>query len=466
LLAEGSSGTWTIDSGRLCAEVAGPEGPNGCVVNMSANHVTGKRPIACPVFEASGPAYATHLDIHNPSLGEICICDTTCRDGEQMPGISFRLEEKLEIARKLEAMGVEQLETFATYNDSDKKCAKLFKQVTSDISIMGWNRMVVADIEDSISSGVDAVSISTDTSDMALEQKLKMTREKQLERLAECVSLAKDHGVYVCFNAGDATRTSIDYLVEFAQVGKAAGGDRFRICDTIGVLTPASSKKIVSAVMSAVDIDLEFHAHNDFGLAVANSLAASEAAAPFSNRKLWVSTTVNGLGERAGNVSLEVFVMNLHSHYGVDKYGTEHILPLCKHVERASGLDIPLNHPIVGENMFTHKSGIHVDGILKNPRLYEAFDPAKLGMTRKFALGKHSGKASIKHKLDQMGLEAAPDAMEAMRIEVNRIGEEKKGNLTDDEFFAIYRAASKPSPAATRKKKGFAANRPTTFSRR
>lgn len=372
-------------------------------------------------------------------LGEIRIVDTTCRDGEQMPGISFTLEEKLEIARRLEHIGVEQLETFATYNDSDRKCAKLLKAQAKSMSIMGWNRMVKADIEDSIAHDVDSVSISTDTSDIALHHKLKMTRAQQLERLTECVSFAKDHGVYVCFNAGDATRTDVNYLIEFAATGKAAGGDRFRICDTVGVLTPATSKKLVTAVMSAVDIDIEFHAHNDFGLAIANALAACEAAAAFEDRTLWVSTTVNGLGERAGNVPIEVFIMNLHKHYGVDKYRTEHILPLCKHVEKASGLEIPLNYPVVGGNMFTHKSGIHVDGVLKNPQLYEAFDPAKLGMQRRIALGKHSGKASIKHKLDQLGLTAGPDEIEQMRLEVSRLGEMTKRNLTDEEFLGIYR---------------------------
>ena len=371
-------------------------------------------------------------------LGEIRIVDTTCRDGEQMPGISFTMDEKLEIARRLEHLGVEQLETFATYNDSDKACAKLLRSQSTKMSIMGWNRMVKADIGDSIAHDVDAVSISTDTSDISLEHKLKITREQQLARLVDCVSYAKDHGVYVCFNAGDATRTKVDYLVEFAKAGKSARGDRFRICDTIGILTPATSKKLIHAVMSSVDIDVEFHAHNDFGLAVANALAACEAAAQFEDRKLWVSTTVNGLGERAGNVPIEVFVMNLHKHYGIDKYETEHIVPLCKHVEKASGLGIPLNYPVVGGNMFTHKSGIHVDGVLKNPQLYEAFDPAKLGMERKIALGKHSGRASIKHKLDQLGLTASAEAIETMRLEVGRIGETKKRNLTDDEFVSIY----------------------------
>lgn len=388
-----------------------------------------------------GASFATHLDSHNPKLGEIQIVDTTCRDGDQMPGISFTTEEKLEIAKKLERIGIEQLETFATYNESDRACAKLLKAQVSTMSIMGWNRMVKSDIEDSIAHDVDAVSISTDTSDMALEHKLKITREEQLAKLIDCVQFAKDHGVYVCFNAGDATRTSIDYLVEFASAGKSAGGDRFRVCDTIGVLTPASSKKLITEVMSRVDIDIEFHAHNDFGLAIANALAACEAAAPFEDRTLWVSTTVNGLGERAGNVPIEVFVMNLHSHYGVDKYRTEHILPLCRHVEKASGLGIPLNYPVVGGNMFTHKSGIHVDGVLKNPSLYEAFDPKKLGMERTIALGKHSGKASIKHKLDQLGLVAPSDAVELMRCEVSRVGEAKKRNLTDEEFIVIYEAA-------------------------
>lgn len=410
---------------------------------MSTKSVDVGKTVGCTVQGTRSSNYATHLDVHNPQLAEICICDTTCRDGEQMPGISFSMEDKLEIARKLEEMGVEQLETFATYNESDKKCAELLMARADKMSIMGWNRMVKADVADSIAVGVDAVSISTDTSDMALEQKLKITKRQQLEKLVDCVSFAKSKGVYVCFNAGDATRTSIDYLVEFASAGKSAGGDRFRICDTIGVLTPASSKKMIQAVMSEVKIDVEFHAHNDFGLAVANALASSEAASEFKDRKLWVSTTVNGLGERAGNVSLEVFVMNLHSHYGVNRYKTEHILPLCKHVEKASGLAIPLNHPVVGENMFTHKSGIHVDGVLKNPRLYEAFDPAKLGMTRKIALGKHSGKASIKHKLEQLGLTATHEAMELIRQEVSRAGEAKKRNITDDEFIEIFKVVSK-----------------------
>ncbi len=373
-----------------------------------------------------------------PRLGSLKLVDTTCRDGEQMPGISFTCDEKVEIAVGLEMLGVEQVETFATYNDSDRDCAKRLSSRLKETSIMGWNRMVKTDIEDSISHGVDAVSVSTDTSDIALANKLKMTREEQLERLVDCVEFAKGHGVYVCFNAGDATRSDSDYLVEFARAGKDAGGDRFRICDTVGILTPAASSSLVAKIMSNVDIDVEFHAHNDFGLAVANALAACEAAASFRDRTLWLSTTVNGLGERAGNVPLEVLVMNLRAHYGVQKYRTEHIIPLCKRVEKASGLEIPLNYPIVGGNMFTHKSGIHVDGILKDPQMYEAFDPAMLGMSRRISLGKNSGKASIRHKLDQLGLVAPPEAIETLRREISDAGEMAKRDVTDAEFIQIY----------------------------
>ncbi|MBE0518301.1 MAG: homoaconitate hydratase [Thermoplasmata archaeon] len=376
----------------------------------------------------------------SPRLGEVRIVDTTCRDGEQMPGVAFTGDDKLMIAGGLQQIGVEQIETFATYNDSDRKCAKQLRAQMGSISIMGWNRLVKTDISDSIGHDVDAVSISTDTSDISLSTKLKITREQQLSRLVDCIEFAKGHGVYVCFNAGDATRTDLSYLIEFAETGLDAGADRFRICDTIGILTPSTSARLVHSLMSRVDIDLEFHAHNDFGLAVANALSACEAASAFDGRRIWISTTINGLGERAGNVPLEVLVMNLRTHYGLAKYNAEHIVPLCRSVEHASGLRIPLNYPIVGGNMFTHKSGIHVDGILKDPHLYEAFDPSILGVSRQIVIGKHSGSASIKHKLKLLELDASADAVERIRIEVNRVGELKKDNLSDSELIAIYRS--------------------------
>ncbi len=372
------------------------------------------------------------------SLGDVRLVDTTCRDGEQMPGVSFTIDEKVRIAQMLDDMGVEQLETFATYNDSDRQCAKRLVSECKGISIMGWNRMVKSDVEDSIAHDVDAVSVSTDTSDLALKHKLKMSRDEQIERLIDCVEYAKSHGVYVCFNAGDATRTDVDYLVRFAKAGLEAGGDRFRICDTIGLLTPTVSAGLIEAVMSNVAIDVEFHAHNDFGLAVANALSACEAASDFEDRALWVSTTINGLGERAGNVPLEILVMNLSKHYGVDAYETKRLLSLCTHVEAASGQRIPLNYPVVGGNVFTHKSGIHVDGVLKNPKLYEAIDPEQVGVVRKISIGKHSGKAAIKHRLDMLNLAASSEEIELLRLRINEIAESRKSDLSDEDLAALY----------------------------
>lgn len=398
-------------------------------ISRPVQHEEGEDVSSKATSGANGPA---------TKLGPVKLVDTTCRDGEQMPGVSFTCEEKIQIALSLERLGVEQIETFATYNDSDKRCSETLSSRLEHASVMGWNRMVKADIADSVSHGVDAVSISTDTSDIALANKLRMTKAQQIENLVECVGYAKDLGMYVCFNAGDATRSDVDYLVDFAEAGKKAGGDRFRICDTVGVLTPSGSSSLIGTVMSSVAIDIEFHAHNDFGLAVANALAACEAAARFKDRTLWLSTTVNGLGERAGNVPLEVLVMNLRAHYGVTNYRPEHIMPLCRRVERASGLEIPLNYPVVGGNMFTHKSGIHVDGVLKDPQLYEAFDPSTLGLSRRISLGKHSGKASIRHKLEQLGLPATPEVLEKLRLEVGSASESMKRDLTDDEFVRMY----------------------------
>jgi homocitrate synthase NifV len=378
--------------------------------------------------------FTTLYDQYIPPVGNVKIVDTTCRDGEQMPGVTFTLEEKVEIARKLSEIGVEQCETFATYNDSDRESARMIASKKFPISLMGWCRPVQEDIDDSIDHGVDAVALSIATSDIHLIHKLKMPREVMIEKMVASIERAKKRGVYVCFNAEDGTRTPINHLLDFVKAGVKAGADRFRLCDTIGVLTPASTCYILNSLWKEVKVDIELHAHNDFGVSVSNALAAAEVAANYPDRAIWISTTVNNLGERAGNVSLETLLMNLRRHHGVTKYRTDKLYPLCKFVEQASMIKIPQNTPVMGENIFRHKSGIHQDGVIKNPLTYEVFTPEEIGTRRTIALGKHSGKAAIKYKMEELGLITTDEEIEVLRHLVSKISEERKSPLSDDEF--------------------------------
>ena len=378
--------------------------------------------------------FTTMYDQHIPPIGNVKIVDTTCRDGEQMPGVTFTVEEKVEIAKKLADIGIDQCETFATYTDSDRDSAKIITSLKLPISIMGWCRPVDEEVDDSIDHGVDAVALSIATSEIHLKHKLKMPRDVMVEKMVSAIEHAKERGVYVCFNAEDGTRTPIDHLIDFVKAGISAGADRFRLCDTIGVLTPTSTTYIIDALWKAVKIDIELHAHNDFGVSVANALAAAELSSKYPDRTIWVSTTVNNLGERAGNVSLEALLMNFRRHYGITKYKTERLFPLSKFVEQSSMMKVPPNMPVIGENIFRHKSGIHQDSVIKNPLTYEVFTPEEIGTRRTIALGKHSGKAAIKYKMEELGLVSNDDEIEVLRHLVSKISEERKSPLSDDEF--------------------------------
>jgi len=404
------------------------------------NHMTDsekKDPAELPMSAEDEKMYRTFTTMYDqfiPPIGNVKIVDTTCRDGEQMPGVSFTVAEKVEIAKKLAEIHVEQCETFATYNDSDRESAKIISSQKLPISLMGWCRPVAEEIEDSIAHGVDAVALSIATSDIHLIHKLKMSREEMTRKMVSAIEAAKKHGVYVCFNAEDGTRTSIKHLLEFIRAGISAGADRFRLCDTIGVLTPASTAYMLDTLWKEVKIDIELHAHNDFGISVANALAAAEISSKYPDRTLWISTTVNNLGERAGNISLEALLMNFKRHHGVTKYRTEKLHPLCKFVEQASMVKVPPNMPVIGDNIFRHKSGIHQDGVIKNPLTYEVFTPEEIGTRRTIALGKHSGKAAIKYKLEELGLVTTDEEIEVLRHLVMKISEERKSPLSDDEF--------------------------------
>ncbi|MEE8402425.1 MAG: homocitrate synthase family protein [Candidatus Hydrothermarchaeaceae archaeon] len=369
----------------------------------------------------------------NFSFKEIKINDTTLRDGEQTPGVVFSLDEKLKIARMLDEVGIPQIEAGTpAMSDGEAHAVKCIVDEGLNASIMGWARAVKGDIDAVIDTGADAVAISIATSDIHLQYKLKMTREEVLERAVKHVEYAKSHGLYISLNSEDATRTNLGFLKEFAEKGKEAGADRIRICDTLGVLIPASSSFLIRKITEDIKIPVEIHTHNDYGLAVANALAAFEAGAD------WASTTVNGLGERAGNSSLEGIIMSLLKLYNLElPFKIDRIYELSRFVEDASGIQVPPNRSIVGKHMFTHESGIHVDGVLKYPYTYESFMPDEIGASRKIVIGKHSGKHAVWDKLNELGVEVDKGKLLEIVDIIKKSSEKRKSSITDEELRQI-----------------------------
>lgn len=332
---------------------------------------------------------------------QIYIDDTTLRDGEQTAGVVFANDEKLHIARLLSEIGVHQIEAgIPAMGGDEKKAIADMVALRLPISVLAWNRAVVADIQHSIDCGVDAVAISISASDIHIEHKLRKSRQWVLDSVTESTLFAKKHDLYISVNAEDASRADMDYLVQFAQVAKSAGADRLRFCDTVGVLDPFATFEKVKRIIDEVGIDVEMHTHNDFGMSTANAIAGVMAGANY------VNTTVNGLGERAGNAVLEEFVMALKYILNVDlELKTARFRELCEYVANASNRPIPTWKPITGANLFVYESEGRAGGVIRDPGTYEIFAPGDVGLSRRFVFGKYSGPSVLRQKLRQYGRE-------------------------------------------------------------
>ncbi len=362
------------------------------------------------------------------------IFDTTLRDGEQTPGVSLTVEEKIEIARKLDEFGVDTVEAgFPVASEGEFEAVKAIAGEGLDAEICGLARCVKRDIDAAIDADVDCVHVFIATSDIHLKYKLEMSREEVLERAVNGVEYAKDHGVTVEFSAEDATRTDRDYLLEVYKATVEAGADRVNVPDTVGVMTPPEMYRLAAEVVDVVDVPVSVHCHNDFGMAVANSLAAVEAGAE------QVHVTVNGIGERAGNAALEQVVMALKALYGVEMdVKTEMLVELSRLVERLTGVVVPPNTPIVGENAFAHESGIHSHGVIKKAETYEPIRPEDVGHKRRIVLGKHAGRHAIEKKLEEMGIEVTEEQLDEIVRRVKELGDKGK-RVTEDDLEAIAR---------------------------
>lgn len=363
------------------------------------------------------------------------IFDTTLRDGEQTPGVSLSPEQKLQIAKSLDELGVDAIEAgFPVISEGEKKAVKMISNAGLSAEICGLARANKGDIDAIVDAGLEYVHAFIATSDMHLKYKLEMSRDEALAKAVEAVEYAKSRGLQVEFSAEDATRTDREFLrTVFSSVAKS-GADRIDIPDTVGYSTPEYIAEITKDAISATNLPVSVHCHNDFGLAVANAISGIQAGAQCAH------VTINGIGERAGNASLEELVMALQclkfDEKRETKIDTKKLYNTSRYVSRIVGIQVQPNKAIVGENAFGHESGIHTHGILSNPLTYEPISPELVGRKRWMQVGKHAGIHGMNAMLAEYGIKPTETQAKSILDRVKSMGD-KGAIVTDVELLSI-----------------------------
>ena len=376
------------------------------------------------------------------------IDDTTLRDGIQMPGLAVDPEDAAKIVQLLSEAGVERVEIFH-FQKPDKKAAKLILDMGLDLRVAGWCRAAKEDIDSAVECGFQEVGIMHPVSYIHFRAKWPdKTPEQLLENVVEYA--AKTYGLRTFVHGKDSTRSDWNFEKKFINAIAEAGAECYRICDTVGVglsdpkaPLPNGIPAKVKAVKKETKIkSIEIHAHDDFGNAVENTMAAIKAASGIWD-EIYASTTFLGIGERAGNAETEKVLMNLYMHYGVKKFEgkTQKLKQIAEFISQATGYVVPPNKAIVGDYGFAHESGIHTHGVLNDPWTYEPYPPELVGNTRRITIGKQSGKNVIKHKIMEI-TGKAPDNETLMAVveKVREIYENgRKASLREEEFKAILK---------------------------
>ena len=362
---------------------------------------------------------------------QIKIFDTTLRDGEQTPGVSLIPDEKLRIASKLDILGVDVIEAgFAITSPGEEESIKKITSEGLSAEICSFSRPIIRDIDAALSCDVDSINLVVPTSDLHLQYKLHKSRDDILNQSINAIEYAKSHGLIVELSAEDSTRSDMNFLEYFFREGIDNGVDRICACDTVGILTPDNAYEFYGR-LSKLNVPLSVHCHNDFGLATANSLMGLKAGAS------QVHGTINGIGERAGNASLEEVIVALYSLY---KYKLNIKMSLIyetsRLVSRLTNIQIPPNKSLVGENAFAHESGIHADGMIKNSETYEPITPELIGHHRRFVLGKHIGTHMLHKHIINMGINVTDDQLQVIFNRIKSLADKGKC-ITDVEVHAI-----------------------------
>ncbi len=360
------------------------------------------------------------------------ILDTTLREGEQTPYVNFTIDEKLHIARLLDQIGVDMIEA-----GDPSVSPNIFKAIER-IASLGLQAEIVAHsiasrsgIDKAKACGAGRVAIFYATSKIHLDVKLHKTQDEAIGIITEHVAYARGLGLKVRYTPEDATRTDFEFLVQVCNAAIEAGADRISFADTLGIMQPHILYERVQALRQRLlPCKIDLHCHDDYGLALANSMAGIRAGADC------IHTTVNGLGERTGIPDLAETIVAFHNLEGMEKYNIEPLMDISGYLEKVSGFFLAPNKPITGQNAFTHKSGVHTNGILKDPRTYEPFDPSLLGRERKIVIDKYTGKSAVQSRLDEYGIEVSAAELEVIVSRIKNIGDERK-QLFDTDIIEI-----------------------------
>jgi 2-isopropylmalate synthase len=367
-------------------------------------------------------------------LEYIRIFDTTLRDGEQTPGVSLTPEEKMEIGKQLDKLGVDVIEAgFPSASEGEQKALKDLVKAGLNAEICALTRTLKSDIDAATACEVNSIHTFISTSDVQMKYALNMTPEQVLKAVDDSVQHIKNHGFICEFSPMDATRTRMKFLKKVCTAAETAGADRINIPDTVGIMNPTSMRKLIEDLHDVVKVPLSVHCHNDFGMAVANSLAGVEGGAT------QIHVAVNGLGERAGNAALEEAVMSLHMiHKKKTRIKTKLLYETSRLVSRLTGVVVQPNKAIVGENAFAHESGIHTRGIVVQPLTFEPIKPETVGRKRRLIAGKLAGKHGIKSELAEAGITPNEKQLSEILNRTKELGDKGK-MVTDADLFAIAR---------------------------